>query len=91
MILSSCGTASKGPPPPLPTTDQAAPKAADPRVCAKAPAEPAASAGASIVQPVGPAEQVATELWLGWVREWIEWGREGWARAEVARAACPAG
>lgn len=59
----------------------------DPRVCADPSPEPAPPAGATVVQPVTPEEGAATEAFLGWVQATLDWGRVGWGRAAVARAA----
>lgn len=45
-------------------------------------------ATASIPQPVGEAEQTATEAFLNWVATALDWGRDMARRAGIAREAC---
>lgn len=81
-LLVACATPSA----PGPITPPA-PKAVDPRLCAKAEAEPPVQGG--IIQPATEAERTATEAFLNAEAEARSWGRRGWARVDIARkAAC---
>jgi hypothetical protein len=82
-LVASCATPSKAPP-----AEQPKPQAVDPRVCAPVAAEPRLPDEAGLPLPVGDAEQAAATAFLLWVQEALDWGRGGWARAEVARAGC---
>lgn len=77
----SCATHLKEPPPVV----EPAPKAVDPRVCAKADPPPVRAGG--FVQPATPDERAATEAFLNYVSEIASWGRRGWERAAIARKA----
>lgn len=79
-LLSACATRS---PLTLPATE---PQACDPRLTAPGLDEPPV-AGA-IVQPATPAERAAVDAFLSAEAEARAWGREGWARARLAREAC---
>lgn len=81
LLLTACATPST--PPPI---AQPAPKAVDPRVCAKAELEPKIAGG--IVQPTTDQERDATAAFLNYVSEALSWGRRGWERAAVAANGC---
>lgn len=85
LILAACSTPSL--PGPI---SQPAPVACDPRMQAPDMAQPAAAPSASIVQPVTPAEQAATQGFLQWVAAMVDWGKTGWAQADAGRAWCAA-
>lgn len=86
VVLSlSSACATRSPPPPGPPIE---PQACDPRLTAAAEAEPPV-AGA-IIQPATEAERAAVEAFLSGEAQARAWGREGWARARIARAACAA-
>lgn len=57
----------------------------DPRVCADVRQEPRLPDGAGIAQPVGEAEQTASESFLNWVADVLDWGRGNLGRAELAK------
>lgn len=80
-LLSACAT-----PWPQPVEAPVAAQACDPRLTAAAESEPPV-AGA-IVQPATASEREAVDAFLTSEAEARAWGREGWARAAVARAAC---
>ena len=63
------------------------PLAIDPRLCAEVKQEPPVQGG--IVQPATAAEREATSAFLTGEASAREWGREGWARATLARTLCP--
>ena len=79
-LLSACATRS---PRPGPATEI---RACDPRLAAPALEEPPVAG--SIVQPATPAERAAVDAFLTAEARARAWGREGWARAGVAREAC---
>lgn len=82
FLLSACATRSpravEPPPPPS--------EACDPRLTAPLAVEPEVRGG--VVQPVTSEERQALEAFLTSEAEARAWGREGWARAELARRAC---
>jgi hypothetical protein len=79
-LLTACGTLSAIPPP----ADQPKPKAADPQICADLVPEPPPSG--SIVQPETPGEDLAVGAFLAGEAAARDWGRQGWARAAIAKA-----
>ena len=82
LTLTACATPSK--PGPI---AQPAPKAVDPRICARIEPEPAVQGG--IVQPATDREREATDAFLNGEAEARSWGRRGWERADLARrSAC---
>lgn len=82
-LSSACATRS-----PLPPGPPVEPQACDPRLSAPAEVEPPV-AGA-IIQPATETERAAVGAFLSAEAQARAWGREGWARAETARAACAA-
>ena len=80
-LSSACATRS---PPPV----EVAPalQACDPRVTAAPEPEPPVAGG--IVEPATPQEREAVSTFLSVEAQARAWGREGWARAGVARSAC---
>lgn len=81
-LLTACATPSRPKP-----VEQPAPRAVDPRVCARIEAEPPVKGG--IVQPATDAERAATDAFLNGEAEARAWGRRGWDRADLAkREAC---
>lgn len=86
LILTSCGGRSSLPVEPI---RPPAPQAGDPRLCAEPEPEPVIQG--SVVAPATSAEATALRLFLTSVAALADWGRAGWARAEVARAGCDPG
>jgi hypothetical protein len=43
---------------------------------------------AGLVAPADEAEREAYRAFLNWTAEVLDWGREGWTRAETARKSC---
>lgn len=80
-LLSACATRS-----PLPPGPPVEPQACDPRLNAPAEVEPPV-AGA-IIEPATETERAAVGAFLSSEAQARAWGREGWARARVAREAC---
>lgn len=78
LALSACATRSK-----LGSIAEPAPRAADPRLCARIEAEPSVVGG--IVQPATEHERAETEAFLNGEAEARAWGRRGWDRADLAR------
>lgn len=81
-LLSACATLS----PRAIDAPRPAPQACDPLLTAEAPPEPPVQG--SIVQPATDEERAATALFLEGEARARDWGREGWARAGVARRRC---
>ena len=81
-LLSGCVTRS----PSVPEPPQSAALAYDPRLLVDIPAEPSIRGG--LIQPATAEERAALEAFLTGEAEARAWGREGWARAELARKAC---
>ena len=77
-LLATCATLSN--------PAQPAPLAVDPRLCADVKPEPAVEG--SIVAPVTDEERTAVEAHLTSDARSRDWGREGWARAALAKALC---
>jgi len=75
LMLASCAKPSS--PTPLP-----------PSLCNEVRPEPTLPDGAGLVQPVTPSDREAVGVFLGWVAEALEWGRENAQRAESARKMC---
>jgi hypothetical protein len=80
-LLSACATRS-----PLQPAPAIEPQACDPRLTA--PSEPEPPVTGAIIQPATETERAAVEAFLSGEAQARAWGREGWARAEIARAAC---
>jgi len=80
-LLLGCATHSKPGP-----VREPAPKAVDPRVCARIEPEPPVQGG--IVQPATAAERAETEAFLNGEAEARAWGRRGWERVGLAKGAC---
>ena len=40
------------------------------------------------MQPVSPEEKEQTRTFLEWTADVLDWGREGWTRAETAKGLC---
>lgn len=78
LALASCAKPSS--PTPLP-----------PSLCATVRPEPRLPDNAGLVQPVTQGEREAVGVFLGWVAEALEWGRENADRAEDARKMCGVG
>lgn len=80
-LSSACATR-------LPPSPEIAParEACDPRLTAPLETEPPVTG--SIVQPATEAERAAVDAFLSSEAQARAWGREGWARAASARAAC---
>ena len=78
LALTACAT---------PSSLQPAPIAPDPRLCAPLKPEPPVQGG--IVQPATDEERAATEAFLNGEAAARDWGRQGWARATLAKTLCP--
>ena len=66
---------------------QPAPKAVDPRICARSEPEPAVQGG--VVQAATDEERAKLDAFLNGEAEARSWGRRGWERADLARrSAC---
>ena len=48
----------------------------------------APKANGSIVQPSTAEEEIVVEAFLNWIGEVLDWGREGWGVARIARDDC---
>jgi hypothetical protein len=83
-ILASCATRSA--PQPAPAADTPAPPACDPRMTAQLKDEPPVRG--SIVQPETSEERWLTGEFLTGEAEARDWGRQGWARAAIAKTWC---
>lgn len=83
LTLTSCATHSEPPP-----AEQPKPLRCDVRVSADLQKKPQQPAGATIVQPVTPEEQQATEAFLSWVAALGDWGDLMAHRAMIARNDC---
>lgn len=59
-----------------------------PSLCAETRPEPVLPDTAGIVQPVTDEERTQTSAFLNWTAEVLDWGRQGWDRAETAKKAC---
>lgn len=82
LSLTACNKAL--PPPKLAETPK--PLAVDARLCADLKPEPKVQG--SIISPVTPEEQEVVRLFLNSYTEALDWGRQGWARAKIAKGAC---
>lgn len=80
-MLSACAKPTK---PDL--AEQPKPVALDPRICADLKPEPVVTG--SIVLPVTPEEKEVVRAFLTGYAAWIAYGREGWARAKIAKQEC---
>ncbi len=80
-LLSACATRS----PPL-AEAAPAPQACDPRLTVAPEPEPPVAGG--IVEPATALERAAVSAFLSAEAQARAWGREGWARAGAASAAC---
>lgn len=79
--LTACATRSS-------QVDKPAPRAADPRVCAKVEDEPPVVG--TIPKAATSAESRGLETFLNGEAEARSWGRRGWDRAALAiRTSCP--
>ena len=79
-LLSACATRSH------PAELQTRTAACDPRLIS--PIEPEPPELGSIVQPATEQERAAVAAFLSGEAQARDWGREGWARAAIARDSC---
>ena len=77
LLLASCGSSDK--PSPLPSV---APKRLSPDLCVTPPAEPKRPVGATIIRPTDDQNRNATDAFLGWTKDVLEWGRSLSKRAD---------
>jgi hypothetical protein len=81
VLLACCSTliacARPSSPTPLP-----------PSVCSDLLPEPILPDTAGIVQPATEEEREATRDFLTWAASVVDWGRQGWSRAETAKGLC---
>lgn len=82
MLLAACDKTL--PPPQL--AEQPKPIAVDPRLCSDLKPEPKIQG--SIIEPSTPEEKEAVRPFLTSVAEILDWGRQGWAKAAIAKKAC---
>lgn len=83
-MLTACETSSNNIPPP----QLIQPQACNPRVEAELRSEPQIPEEASIPQPVTEDEREGLALFLGFVSDALEWGREANTVAQIARQDC---
>ena len=83
--LSACATPSGSLPPP-PAVEQPAPRAPDPRICAKVDDPPTLPAGADLVRPVTPEEARAFAIFMTFGAVLVDHDRRVTDQARLAAA-----